>query len=60
MEPDDHVIYYNIGHSYKELEQYEKALKYFSKALEIEPDYTSAMDSYEEVRQILDSSTKDT
>jgi len=41
-DPNDPVAYYNLGLKYTEEKQYENALDYFHKALELEPHFSDA------------------
>jgi tetratricopeptide (TPR) repeat protein len=41
-DPNDPVAYYNLGVGYTAKKQYEEALEYFHKALEIEPHFSDA------------------
>ena len=41
-DPNDPVAYYNLGLGYTAKRQYEEALEYFHKALEIEPHFSDA------------------
>lgn len=38
-EPNDEFVQYGVGLEYMQLEQWEPALRYFDRAVEIKPDY---------------------
>lgn len=42
-DPENEYAYFFLGAAYYELEQYDKALKGYLKALELKPDYVGAM-----------------
>ena len=45
----DEATYYNIGLIYEDKQQYNEALKYYNKALELNPKYDSALEGRERI-----------
>lgn len=44
LNPNDAAAYKELGSSYRNLDAYDEAIKYYSKAIELKPDYSQAYD----------------
>ena len=58
LDPNVAAAYYNRGHSYSDLGQYQRAIEDFDKAIELDPNYAEARTHRERALRALDESAK--
>ena len=58
LDPNDAAAYYNRGHSYSDLGQYQRAIEDFDKAIELDPNDAEARTLRQRALRALEESTK--